>query len=797
MNPMQKAGGARLRPAVLAALLVLPALAQAEPVPEGGPLTSGYGYDAEGRLTTVNLPKGAGQPAARQNTHSYDGLGRRTGTVLAPAAPGASQPTIGYGYDHRDQLTRVTDPRKLDTTYDPSGLGNIGTQVSPDTGTTTSTYWEDGRLKTRTDARGKLFSYFYDDLGRLTTVSYSAGAASQYEYDGGTTTPNNSTGQLSKITDESGNTVWAHDGLGRVLSKTQTVTANGTSKTFVLSQAWADSGTAAGKLQSQTYPSKAQLNYTYDAAGRLQSITYNPVKTNGSGTNLNQTITLASAIGYDGLNQPKTWTWGSGKAYSRSFDEQGRLKSYPLGDPAGTGKAAGLMRTIGYDDAGRIASFTHTNAAGTGSAFDQFFFHDGLDRLEQQQQAATTYGYGYDLSHNRTSQSVGATTTTNTIKATSNRMASEGTTSFTYDNAGSLKNDGTITYTHSARGRLASVALSAGTVSYLYNALEQRVVKGSTNATLVPGNLRYFVHDEAGHVIGEYDQDGNPVYEVVYLGDTPIAVITQVRTGSGDTLNVATKTSYVYSDHLDTARVIVRASDHFIQWRWDQAEAYGNTPPNNNPNALGAFAFNLRFPGQLYDSESNLVYNHHRYYDASTGRYVESDPIGLEGGINTYAYVGGSPLSHTDAAGLQAAWPGVPGFPPIIVPSNPSTPSQKPFYPDLPGGPTYTPSPSWWPSWARDWMESRSDLSPQERAQQAQERKAYSQVCKSPTPPTGDKCKDAKANLDRLKQCLQLREAFSRKWFNDQDPGHMTEITNTRRAIEKLEEYLKDNCSCP
>jgi hypothetical protein len=89
-------------------------------------------------------------------------------------------------------------------------------------------------------------------------------------------------------------------------------------------------------------------------------------------------------------------------------------------------------------------------------------------------------------------------------------------------------------------------------------AREQRMVKASTNAAIVPGNARFYVHDEAGHIIGEYDQDGNPVYEMVYLGDTPIAVITQVRTGSGDTLNVATKTSYLYSDHLDTPRVIAR-----------------------------------------------------------------------------------------------------------------------------------------------------------------------------------------------------------------------------------------------
>ena len=88
-------------------------------------------------------------------------------------------------------------------------------------------------------------------------------------------------------------------------------------------------------------------------------------------------------------------------------------------------------------------------------------------------------------------------------------------------------------------------------------------------------------------------------------------------------------------------------------WRWDQAEPFGNNPADENPSGLGAFDLPLRLPGQRYDAETALHYNYYRDYDPSLGRYAESDPIGLDGGLNTYAYVGGRSLMLTDLLGLD------------------------------------------------------------------------------------------------------------------------------------------------
>ena len=107
---------------------------------------------------------------------------------------------------------------------------------------------------------------------------------------------------------------------------------------------------------------------------------------------------------------------------------------------------------------------------------------------------------------------------------------------------------------------------------------------------------------------------------------------------------------YVHTDHLNTPRIITDTANN-IRWRWD-SDLFGNTPPNEDPSGIGTFTYNLRFPGQQYDAVVGLHYNYFRNYDSTVGRYVESDPIGLKGGINTYAYVSGNPLQKADAYGL-------------------------------------------------------------------------------------------------------------------------------------------------
>jgi len=164
-----------------------------------------------------------------------------------------------------------------------------------------------------------------------------------------------------------------------------------------------------------------------------------------------------------------------------------------------------------------------------------------------------------------------------------------------------------------------------------------------------PQSTVVFVYDQAGHLLGEYDQNGAALREYVWLRDTPMAMFTpDPANPSGEPL-----VYFIHTDHLNTPRVVVDRQNR-VRWRW-LAEPFGTSAPETNPEGLGVFVQNLRFPGQYADQESGLWYNYHRYYNSAGGQYTQSDPIGLAGGINTYAYVRGNPLSLFDHRGLAVS----------------------------------------------------------------------------------------------------------------------------------------------
>jgi RHS repeat-associated protein len=663
--------------------------------------TTSYQYDANGNVTQITDPLG------RVTTQSYDPLNRLVNQLQPPPVAAAARPSISYQYNGQDQLTQVTDPLNHNTVYTPNGLGQITKVVSPDTGTATSTYDESNNLKTSTDARGKLTTYSYDALNRLTKITYASGTPSVFDYDGNTssTPAPNRKGRLTKITDEAGQTSFTYDPQGRLTQKSTFID----SKSFVQSSSYRTSGNGLGKPNSYIYASGHRLSYVYNNAGQVTAINLNPVNTNGIGTNYSSTTTILSNIVYNPFGQAISWRWGNSTTYTRSTDLDGRLVSYPLGDAS----RSGTKRTVAYDAASRITSTTHTiGGSGVNAAtnYNQTYSYDDLDRLTS---AVTTnvtslnHQFQYDANGNRTQANFGSGNYANTIAPTSNRLTKAAgplpVKNNTYDAAGNLLSDGTITYTYSDRGRMKTATNpgnnASNTVTYYTNAFGQRIKKTGPTS-IIPTGINYTLYDEVGHIVGEYDGTGKVIEETVYLGNTPVAVLTQSTTtipAVGSTpasTTTATNLYYVFADHIDTPRVITQPSDNKMVWRWDGTDPFGMNAPNENPYGLGNFSYNHRFPGQLYDRETGLFYNINRDYDPRMGRYVQSDPIGLKGGsFSTYAYVGGNPNSYIDPTGLEVCFIsltrgryciGSPDITPVIWDIPPSQPtSPMPHLPEV------------------------------------------------------------------------------------------------------------------
>jgi RHS repeat-associated protein len=120
---------------------------------------------------------------------------------------------------------------------------------------------------------------------------------------------------------------------------------------------------------------------------------------------------------------------------------------------------------------------------------------------------------------------------------------------------------------------------------------------------------------------------------------------------------------FIHGDHLGTPQLVTDESG-FAVWS-ARYLPFGEAMVDEDPDADGsAYSLGLRLPGQYYDEESGLLYNHFRMYDAMLGRYLRSDPIGLDGGLNTFLYANANPIRLTDPLGLvvRGEWIQGPAF---------------------------------------------------------------------------------------------------------------------------------------
>jgi RHS repeat-associated protein len=658
-------------------------LGRLQAVTDGELHSTTFGYDAVGNATSER------DPLLRDTRHAYDALGRLRATIRNVGGI-AAQTQVQY--DALDRVVQVTDPGELNTFYRYNGFGDLLELISPDTGTTTSTYDVAGRLATRIDARNITSTYGYDLIDRVTSVAYPDSSRNLgFVYDAPPAEcPAGETfhiGRLARMTvGGSDSTAFCYDRFGNLTRKVQTTQGRSFTVRYDHASRVRNGTDAPGRPRpptplvfGMTYPDGTQVRIGRNGSGDATDLTV--TLANG------QTKTLLSGTVHYPFGPAWWWTYGNGRKLTRSRTPSGRPGFVE------DSRAGGLSEGYWFDAAGNLDSLRNASQADPPK---RKYAYDGLDRLTEVRNGANNallQGYGYNATGDRTTDTNGATRSFAYATGT-HRLSSAGGVNRAYDAAGNtIRIGGTAalvanrpalaadTQIRSWRAQVqaraqtvraakrsgkapaaATTKLAPATVrefayddagrlkqvkrdgvvamDYRYNAKGERVYRSGSGQTV------HTVYDEAGHWLGDYDATGNALQQAIWLDDLPVGLLVGAGTNQ--------KLYYLEPDALGSPRVAIDPDRDVAVWRWDlTGEAFGNTAPNEDPDGDGiALTLDMRFPGQRYDAASELVYNYFRDYDPSTGRYVESDPIGLQGGLDTYGYAAGNSLASSDPLGL-------------------------------------------------------------------------------------------------------------------------------------------------
>jgi RHS repeat-associated protein len=580
--------------------------------------TSTYTYDLDGnRLSTTD-------PLGHLTSTAFDPLNRIASTI------DANGNTTTFNRDSLDHLVDVTDPRGLDTHYSVNAFGNVLESDSPDTGRTTFQYDDGGNLIIRTDSNGNVLSFTYDALDRMTNrfANGNSKYTAYYTYD---------------------NPIAGQYNLGR-LTEVDAWTGTSTANSVILD--YDGNGNVANK-QFQINGWFFNVAYGYDAGNDLTSVGL------GAGQNPNQSIiykrdgygratevdvvdaagdqyAVAKNIKWGAFGPLTKLTYGNGLVETRSYDADYRLGAISI---PGT---LGLSYVRDADD--NITSVTDS-VNPNGQSLAQTLTYDAMNRVSTwhgRYSNITSLGFTYDADGNRTSKAANTSFIgTYNYDSASNQLMSitgnSGAATYAYDTAGDVTNDGSYKYTYDPTNRLsvaktASTGTSVGT--YVYDGVGQRVQETAN------GTTHSFVYDEAGHLQAELNASGTIFEAYVWLGDRPLVVF-------ANSIGAASSARYIHADALNTPRVMTD-STKTVGWVW-QSDPFGKGSATVINFGSGVM---IRLPGQYYDTETGTHYNYFRHYDPTTGRHMESDPIGLAGGINTYAYVNDNPVAFVDPFGL-------------------------------------------------------------------------------------------------------------------------------------------------
>ena len=615
--------------------------------------TREFSYDTSSGLVSAISSNGG-----RETTTIF-----RDGDVVTLTGPDGAETTVKTGvygetlettdalggtstkeYTEDGLLKSVVSPSGLNGKIEHDALGRVRKSVSA-AGMATAFAYEGtfGNLKTVTDAKNHAVTYGYDAKGRGTSVTFADGSASKLEY--------NSRGDVVKSTNRRGQTVtYTYDAKGRVTKK---VWSNGRTFTYsydahgnVTTATDSETGTvtmqydSADRLTKITYPTGHGFMFAYDACGRL-----------ATRTSLDGAV---EQFAYDALGRLASVSDGNGDAYlQNTYDETtGRLTRQTNGN--------GTSVSYLYDKLGRVVTIEHCNAEGKIVESLQYCY-DADGRCIRASSLLGEERYGYDKDGQLTSvRYPDSPSEAFAYDAVGNRITANGATytvnnlnQYTAISAGMDSSASAITYDKD--GNMTSLTDANGTTSYSYDTLNRLVAVSNPAAGInwscsydVFGN-RVSVTDNGVTTERTYLQGALPSVAAEYVnGQLKERHIVVGAVRIADVAATPSSSRYYHADLIGSTRLVTDGTGAIVDRR--AYKAFGEARVGNDTTSTVGYVGTLG----VETDPTGLLFMRNRYYSPALGRFIQMDPIGLNGGDkNWYRYCRNRPDQVVDYDGLR------------------------------------------------------------------------------------------------------------------------------------------------
>ncbi|MDA0910823.1 MAG: hypothetical protein O2809_04605, partial [Proteobacteria bacterium] len=516
-------------------------LNQLQSITDANGNSTSFEYDISGNVIKTTNAKGD----ASSNQYNIQNNVAQTKNALSSVS--------NMTYDPSGNVTSISDYNGNITNYQYNAFGQLTEVNSPDKGKTVYSYNDKGQLNTQTDANGATLSYAYDQLNRITEVSSNNTAVTQYSYDQG----QYSIGRLSSVKNQKSEIDNSYDAFGGIIKQRYVIDGNPYDVSYSYNKDEA--------VNSITYPSGLQVNFTRDKVGNINGITASDKGTQS---------TIASNISYLPFGAMKSLSFGNGSQLTRTYD-----KAYQLTQQTVSGVADDSYI---YDKLGNITQFVSKDDP----TKSKDYAYDAIERLTSMKSQLETQDFSYDANGNRLTYTNSKDGQTEAIsyqydKASNKLQSYQDTTanSVSYDNNGNITQLGDMRFSYDVFNNLTAVKKdnedNKEIASYQYSPNNQRILK------TVNGNKTIFIYDITGKLIEVRTKDS--IIDIIYLNGEPIA---QLVNGA---------TYYFVNDALGTPEYLTGQNGE-KQWSGN-INTFG-------VNAAGQVQQDLRFAGQFNDSET-------------------------------------------------------------------------------------------------------------------------------------------------------------------------------------------------